>query len=702
MKFNNVSFYHKSLFTNIRLAQPGCSFIFLIGFFAVFSCKQSPPNKILPSNNGAKAIITKVRSLISLNQPDRAMAYLDSAYAAFPNPGILDIRAKYHEKAYYYLNYKKAPHTAQLYLDSMFDILKGRELEFRHEYLDNLMTGGDIAIGEKDYEKAIQFYYQGSLFAQKNLDSCSAYELTSRQGLVRYRQGNYLKAVPYFKKSMDDNNYCGGSKGDLHQWNLNTIGLCFEKAGVLDSAVYYYKKDLSYIDSNVNLFSQKDRYAEAARGIVYGNLGGTYVGLKDYGQAEKYLKASISINDRIGYYQDDAKTAQLKLADLYLKLSRFKEVNNLLQKIENDLKAWRAKGQNEDDLLIRLFKLKWKYFDKMHNTPEAYSSYISYHSLNDSLNESNKNLSSVDLDEGLKETEQQYKIDLLSKSDQLKSFYLFAAILFSALILVILAMFWYNLKQSKRNVGKLTGLNQIISDYNSQLQHALTALEESYEENSNLMQVVAHDLRAPIGGIAVTAAKMLEQSTSPGERATLEMIVTSAKDSLFLVSDLLKNYTSVKDFKTEPVDMYALLEHCIAIMRVKAEEKSQRIELDAGYFTVYVNREKMWRVIVNLIANAIKFSPTGAVIRVTMLKREDKVLIAVDDNGIGIPLNMRDKVFDMFTEAKRPGTYGEQPFGIGLAISKQIVEMHGGKIWFENEPPNGTTMYVELPYEAAV
>jgi signal transduction histidine kinase len=75
------------------------------------------------------------------------------------------------------------------------------------------------------------------------------------------------------------------------------------------------------------------------------------------------------------------------------------------------------------------------------------------------------------------------------------------------------------------------------------------------------------------------------------------------------------------------------------------------------------------------------------------------VLIAVKDHGIGIPAEMKDKIFDMFTEAKRTGTAGEQAFGLGLAISKQIVEAHGGKIWFESKPGQGTTFYVELPVE---
>ena len=74
-----------------------------------------------------------------------------------------------------------------------------------------------------------------------------------------------------------------------------------------------------------------------------------------------------------------------------------------------------------------------------------------------------------------------------------------------------------------------------------------------------------------------------------------------------------------------------------------------------------------------------------------------RVLIEVSDHGIGIPVELQDKIFDMFTEAKRPGTAGEQAFGLGLAISKQIVEAHGGKIWFESDLERGTTFFVDLP-----
>ncbi|MNQ87102.1 Sensor protein kinase WalK [compost metagenome] len=71
--------------------------------------------------------------------------------------------------------------------------------------------------------------------------------------------------------------------------------------------------------------------------------------------------------------------------------------------------------------------------------------------------------------------------------------------------------------------------------------------------------------------------------------------------------------------------------------------------------------------------------------------------VKIVDQGIGIPDVDKQKIFEMFTDAKRAGTAGEQPFGIGLSISKQIIESHNGKIWLQDNPDGGTIFFVELP-----
>ncbi len=99
----------------------------------------------------------------------------------------------------------------------------------------------------------------------------------------------------------------------------------------------------------------------------------------------------------------------------------------------------------------------------------------------------------------------------------------------------------------------------------------------------------------------------------------------------------------------------------------------------------------------NLVNNAIKFSPIAGEIKVRLKDEQNNFVIEVEDSGIGIPDNLKSKVFDLFSEAKRYGTLGEQPFGLGLSISKQITEAHGGKIWFESTEGKGTTFFVEIP-----
>jgi signal transduction histidine kinase len=112
---------------------------------------------------------------------------------------------------------------------------------------------------------------------------------------------------------------------------------------------------------------------------------------------------------------------------------------------------------------------------------------------------------------------------------------------------------------------------------------------------------------------------------------------------------------------------------------------------------IHGDYEKLSRVMNNLVVNAMKFSPAGSEIAVEANASETGVAISVKDNGIGIPANMQNQIFDPFTASRRKGTDGEQPFGLGLYISKQIIEAHGGKIWPDSEVGKGTTFHVELP-----
>ncbi|NLR59186.1 sensor histidine kinase [Chitinophaga polysaccharea] len=259
-------------------------------------------------------------------------------------------------------------------------------------------------------------------------------------------------------------------------------------------------------------------------------------------------------------------------------------------------------------------------------------------------------------------------------------------------ICALLAVFTY------RQYRVSNQLNKKIMEQNSDLQTTLTALEQSQEDNTRIMKVVAHDLRNPVGAMTTIAAMLLEEGAqSPDNQIMLDLIKTSGEHSMEMVDSLLMMHSRSEELKKEKADIYDMLRYCVDLLQFKAENKKQHIHLGASRVTLPINREKIWRVVSNLITNAIKFSPDGADIFVQMEERSGEVVITVKDSGIGIPDNMQDKIFQMFTTTRRKGTAGEHSFGLGLAISKQIVEAHKGRIWYESQPGYGTTFFVALP-----
>lgn len=298
------------------------------------------------------------------------------------------------------------------------------------------------------------------------------------------------------------------------------------------------------------------------------------------------------------------------------------------------------------------------------------------------------NSSSVDyLDYALKEQQ----VDALVERSKYQITLLILTTIACLLAITIIIVIRQNLKRTKK-------LNAEVINKNNQMGDALSALEQSQADNTNLLKVVAHDLRSPIAAIYTTTELMLgDESRSQDDQDMLTLIKNSSKGSLELVKDLLQTQFTSNSLNKTPVDLGELLHYCASLLQNSAAAKGQHIKLDTKKLTILASGEKLWRVISNLIANAIKFSPNNATIEIRMESGTDTVKIAISDEGIGIPKEIEDKIFEMFTDAKRTGTAGEQSFGLGLAICKQIIKAHNGRIWFERRAEKGTTFFIELP-----
>ncbi|RZL20032.1 MAG: HAMP domain-containing histidine kinase [Pedobacter sp.] len=642
-------------------------------------------------------VLDKANSLLNSGAISRSEKYLDSAYNTIQAPGTYDLWRKYEHKVNFYLLYQRDVEQANIYADSMIRVLEDKSEKYPTEYAKSIFSLSEVLMAQKRYTEAFNSYYRGKTFASKYLDRCDSYEFSYKLGLARYRQDEYLEAIPFLKQSYNEGGSCTANDGfektfAARQRNLNTIALCFERTGLPDSAVVYYKKALAFIDANAGRHPDRADFVATAKGVIQGNLGGVYAALNEVGLAEKYLAESIKANDRPMHDLRDAQTAKLKLAALYIKTNKIEASEELL----NQLQAYLAAPENNnspvaEQIRLQFYKIKWNYYDKTLQIPTAYQYALKYHAFQDSIDRVNEGLKDVDMDLIFKDAEQRHKLELLNKDNQLHFGFMIGAVIICILAFIVLTVVWLNLKNSRK-------LNKKMSDQNKQMQTALNALQQSQDENTRIIKIIAHDLRSPIAATVSIANLLLDQQHLNAEdKEMLEMMKSSNVQSLDMINDLLNINTSIGGLKKERVEIQLLLHECVEMLKFKAEEKNQKIELRSKDQVVCLNREKIWRVVNNLLVNAIKFSPEHSTIDISADTMDDTIQIRIKDQGIGVPDGLQDKLFDMFTDARRMGTAGEKSFGMGLAISQQIVEAHGGKIWFENNPDIGTTFILQLP-----
>jgi signal transduction histidine kinase len=275
--------------------------------------------------------------------------------------------------------------------------------------------------------------------------------------------------------------------------------------------------------------------------------------------------------------------------------------------------------------------------------------------------------------------------------------FLFLAAFICGLMVIILVVLWRNWKQLRKTSNALRLQFE-------QSESTMEALEVMNNDYSRLIKIVAHDLRNPISAISTISGMLHPDENLPADmKELMSLVQVSSKNSLDLINELLEtDFDQHQKIKLEQVNVDEMLHQCISLLSFRAKDKNQQLTLNSNvHVKIKGEYEKLWRVMNNLIVNAIKFSPEGAQVHVESRIVENKLLITVNDAGLGIPVDIQNRIFDPFTSAKRAGTQGEQAFGLGLYISKQIIEAHNGKIWFESQPGKGTTFYVELPLSDA-
>ncbi|MFD2788075.1 PAS domain-containing sensor histidine kinase [Hymenobacter rubripertinctus] len=228
------------------------------------------------------------------------------------------------------------------------------------------------------------------------------------------------------------------------------------------------------------------------------------------------------------------------------------------------------------------------------------------------------------------------------------------------------------------------------------------SLKRLYDTQEAIMHLVAHDLKTPIAHIQMLT-ELLHRDAASAEPETpqfLQLIEQSCNEANALLKDVL--YLGGLDatrLKKEPINLNAFLDAQLTVHRLAAQEKgiALALELPPHVVTVHLNPNKFSRVVVNLLTNALKFTPAGGRVVVRLEEPAGRPRLTMQDTGVGIAPELQAHIFDKFSAAARAGLYGESTTGLGLFITQQIVRLHGGKIWCESHEHEGTTFFIDLP-----
>jgi len=233
------------------------------------------------------------------------------------------------------------------------------------------------------------------------------------------------------------------------------------------------------------------------------------------------------------------------------------------------------------------------------------------------------------------------------------------------------------------------------------LETAYAELTKNKEERDRILNVVAHDLRSPLSGIAGISKMMLADDKVVDEsKEMFRLIEHSAESTLRLINDIMHtNINSEDQYQFQEIDLNNTVQQILKMLVFTAKEKNIIIEanITKQKISLKADKDKIDRVISNLVTNAIKFSKSGSIVHVSLHTNDGFAEIIVKDSGIGIPEHLQGKIFDLFTTAKRKGTAGEKSYGLGLAICKKIVEVHEGFIHVESREWQGSAFIVKLP-----
>ena len=224
---------------------------------------------------------------------------------------------------------------------------------------------------------------------------------------------------------------------------------------------------------------------------------------------------------------------------------------------------------------------------------------------------------------------------------------------------------------------------------------------------TEFVSVAAHQLRTPLSAIKWTIRMVLDGDVGPisaEQKDLLDKTYESNERMIHLINDLL-NVSRIEEgrflYKPEPAQLEDIVDGVAKNYQELLKTKNLKLNLDVPKDLlpdINADKEKMELVIQNLIENSIKYTPSGGSINISLERSGNEALFKIKDTGVGIPESQKARIFEKFFRGENVMKMETEGTGLGLYTTKNIVEAHKGRIWFESEEGKGTTFFFTIPF----
>ncbi len=273
---------------------------------------------------------------------------------------------------------------------------------------------------------------------------------------------------------------------------------------------------------------------------------------------------------------------------------------------------------------------------------------------------------------------------------------------------------WVSLQTSLFEVDDEVFMQIILQDITDRkkaekiIKDEMKKLKEIDQIRSDFVRRTSHELKTPLISIYSSTQYLLDNLKQEMNEETLRLIESINRGGIRLkrltenLIDVFNIETHLLVIRKKEIDLVKVIKDCVKDLSLVLKERDliYKLDLDDSYH-IHADKLRIEQVILNVLSNAIKNTPRNGLIYIAVNKTKDFVKIIFKDTGIGLTEEEKDKIFKKFGKLERIGINHEiitEGSGLGLYISKQIVELHGGKIWIESEGRNkGSTLIIQLP-----